>query len=466
MALWLHWFSVIRLLRPACARTRTFLWLTLCLAGMCIRPDTLGVTSIVRAFGLKATSYDRLLDFFHSPAVKVAHLTSLWVRIVMNIFPGILTVGGRLLIVGDGLKVPKSGRKMPAVKRLHQASDSNTKPEYITGHSCQAVAVLARALQSVFAVPLASRIHEGVVFSNRDSKTLLDKMLMLVDCLGLPPFYFIADAYYSARKVMAGLLRKDNHLVSQVRITAVAYLPADAPSGKRRKGRPKQYGEKIPLKTFFDCPDAMHAAESPVYGERGVRIWYRCADLLIKRLGIPVRFVAVIHPVRGRCILMCTDLSLPPLEIMRIYGLRFKIEVSFKQALRTVGSYAYHFWMKHMTPLRRSSGDQFLHRNSEVYRNAVRRKMNAYHRFIQIGLVAQGLLQYLSVSFPKMVWTSFGSWLRTIRPGIPPTEFVCSLALRNSFPDFLLSSPHDDTFAIFLRDRIDLKYAKGLKCAA
>jgi len=174
---------------------------------MCIRPDTLGVTSIVRAFGLKAASYDRLLDFFHSPAVKVAHLTSLWVRIVMNIFQGILTVSGRLLIVGDGLKVPKSGRKMPAVKRLHQASDSNTKPEYITGHSCQAVAVLARALQSVFAVPLASRIHEGVVFSNRDSKTLLDKMLLLVDCLGLPPFYFIADAYYSARKIMAGLLQ-------------------------------------------------------------------------------------------------------------------------------------------------------------------------------------------------------------------------------------------------------------------
>lgn len=291
-------------------------------------------------------------------------------------------------------------------------------------------------------------------------------MMILVDCLGLPSFYFIADAYYSARKVMASLLVKDNHLISQVRINAVAYLPARTPLGKRKKGRPKLYGEKIRLRTLFDLPDTMHTSESPVYGEKGVQIRYRYADLLIKRLGILVRFVAVIHPTRGRCILMCTDLLLPAIEIIRLYGLRFKIEVSFKQTLRTIGSYAYHFWMRCMTPLRRSSGDQYLHRKSENYRNAVKRKVAAYHRFIQIGLIAQGLLQYLSISFSDLVWAKFGSWLRTIRPGVPPSEFVTSLALRNSFPKFLAGSLIDDTFTKFLRDRMDIKKAKALHLAA
>jgi len=47
----------------------------------------------------------------------------------------------------------------------------------------------------VFAVPLISRIHGGLVVSNRDTKTLLDKMIALIDSPGLDkPIYFIADA--------------------------------------------------------------------------------------------------------------------------------------------------------------------------------------------------------------------------------------------------------------------------------
>jgi DNA-binding beta-propeller fold protein YncE len=46
--------------------------------------------------------------------------------------------------------------------------------------------------------------------------------------------------------------------------------------------------------------------------------------------------------------------------------------------------------MKDMIPLRYHNGNQYLHRKSPDYRNRVKRKMRAYHAFIQAGVVAQG----------------------------------------------------------------------------
>jgi len=434
------------------------------LAAMTARGDLFGVTSFVRALGLKKTCYERILGFFHSTALDLDKLTRLWVTVIQKVQPGILRINGRRVIVGDGIKVPKSGKKMPAVKRLHQQSDSNTKPSYIMGHSCQAVAILAGTLNTTFAVPLAARIHEGVLFNNNDKRTLLDKMVLLINSLGLTdPFYFVADAYYTAGKVIRGLIDKGNHLVSRVKKNAVAYEQPAKPDGPKRRGRPRKYGAKISLRSMFGEPDTMQEAASPVYGEKAVTIKFRCQNLLWRPVGILVRFVAVIHPTRGMILLMCTDVNLAPVEIIRIYSLRFKIELSFKQALRVIGTYGYHFWMSTMTPVGRVSGNQHLHKKSQNYRDAVRRKIGAYHCHIQLGIIAQGLLQYLSSSFPDKVWSSFGSWIRTIRPGICPSEQVTAIAMRNSLPAFLADSSGNTDLADFLRERIDINRAEGLR---
>jgi hypothetical protein len=455
MTLWLHWWDAIWLLRPVFARVRSFLWFVTAVAGLTVRTDLLGVSSIVRVLALKPLLYDRLLDHFHSTAVKADALVALWTRVVLKLFPAALRVNGRLVLVGDGIKAAKRGRKMPAVKLLHQQSDSNSKPEYIMGHSLQALSILMPAGDSVLAVPLAMRIHEGLIWSNRDKRTLLDKMLALIGILEIGQlFYFVADAYYASGKIINGLLDQNQHLVTRMRANAVAFRPVVA-RGPRRPGRPKKYGKKISLKSLFSDKAALQTMPSPVYGEKDLTLQYRVCDLLWRPAGRIVRFVLVIHPTRGRCLLMCTDTELRAADIVRLYGLRFKIEHTFKQAVNHIGTLAYHFWMQKMKPLRRRNGNQHLHRETLDYRDLVKRKLNAYHLFIQAGLIAQGLLQYLAAAFPQIVWQSFGSWLRTIRPGIPPSELVVATALRQRLPEFLLNSPKDNLFTKFILDRQD-----------
>ncbi len=157
--LWLAWLRALQPLRSACSRTTTFLWLVLVLAALCLRPDLAGVTSLVRSLGLSDASYYCLLHFFHSPALDLERLTLLWRQTLEHLFRRCLVqVNGRPVVLVDGLKRPKEGRKMPAVKSLHQESRCNAKASFIMGHSLQAVALLVQAAGICLAVPVAARI--------------------------------------------------------------------------------------------------------------------------------------------------------------------------------------------------------------------------------------------------------------------------------------------------------------------
>ena len=252
MQLWLLWWNAICLLRPGCTHWRTFIWFSVIVAGMTIRTELLGVTSLVRALGLHQSFYDNLLDNFHSSGIKLDALTALWAQLVLKLFPAVLRVNGRLVLVGDGITVAKQGKKMPAVKLLHQESESNTKAEYIMGHSFQAVSILTQAGKSVLAVPLAIRIHEGLVFSNRCKRTLLDKMISLLAIVAIDePYYLLADAYYASGKVIKGL-SEDNHLITRASSNAVAYQPF-IKAGKKSRGRPRTYADKVSSHSLVTC---------------------------------------------------------------------------------------------------------------------------------------------------------------------------------------------------------------------
>ena len=66
-----------------------------------------GVTSLIRAVGLKEVFYDRLLDLFHSKAVLVDSLAALWCRLILTVLPAPLVpkITERPILKNDRRKI-------------------------------------------------------------------------------------------------------------------------------------------------------------------------------------------------------------------------------------------------------------------------------------------------------------------------------------------------------------------------
>jgi hypothetical protein len=453
MTLWTELLNILGELRVAFSRNQTFLWFCTVVIGFCTRVDNAGVTSFIRGLQLHERCYGSLLEFFQSRAVDLEKLTATWVKIVLRRFP-LVKIKGFGVVLVDGIKVGKEGRKMPGVKSLHQESQSNTKPEFIMGHFIQQASILVGTPTTALAVPLIARIHDGLVRSNRDSKTVIDRLLgMLAKANITEQYYLVADAYYAAGSIVQHLQGCGNHFIVRVRSSSVGYVPAE-PTQQKSRGRPRLYGSKVWFKRLFADRKDFVTAMSTAYKEQNQEIQYLVKDLFWRPAKRLMRFVLVDHPSRGKIILMCSDLNLEPLEILRAYSLRFKIEVGFKSAVHSVGAFLYHFWSAKMTKITRGSGNQYLHRESAEYRERMMAKMDSYNLFIQTGLIAQGILQHLSLTQTKLVWRKFGSWLRTIRPNVAPSEAVVKIALKNTYLHFLSSTQIVHEVQKFLRERV------------
>jgi len=454
MKLWNTWYHLVKPLQHCCSRKHTFYWLITIIIGFTIKFDFLGITSIARGVGLLPNYYTCMLNFFSSSAIDLNRLLMLWIQLIFEKFNGIVTLNGRYLIIADGIKVAKEGRKMPGVKWLHQESESNSKAEYIMGHSLQAVAVVVKGVFNYFAVPITAKIHEGVCFEADDNRTLLDKIFMLLMELNLPgTFYFIADKYYCSGRLMKQLVNKGIHMITMMKKNAVAYYPVT--EEKKERGRPKKYGSRVKLFDLFDSNMVFTKATMP--GNNQLTIEYGVVKLLWRPLGDFAQFVLVKHPIRGHSIAMSTDLTLEALDIIFSYSLRFKIEVLFKQAIHTIGTFMYRFWLKAMQPIKRESSDQQLQMASTLFKEKVKKKLNAYHLFIQLGLIAQGLLQYLSIYHYRSVWRSFGTWLRTIRDTTLPSEKVVAMSLSRTYIQFLADESKATNFKKFIKKRIAIE---------
>jgi hypothetical protein len=420
--------------RPYFARRATFHWCVIMIVGFYCCAEYEGLTSVLRWLSLRPSCYECLTHFFYATSWSLDTLMPAWITWVPTMCP-VLAFHGRPLLIGDGIKVAKEGRKMPAVKALHQDSGNNSKKATIWGHHYGVVGVATGTLKKIFCTPLRAELHEGVDLwrpsegLNGDPPTVVTRMARLLlatahqmDC----PCYAVLDAYFAVGptfRILSECLTEDGrplvHLITRAKKSTVAYVVPEQEDKRFRDA------DKVKLKALFERADAVefHTAELTLYG-KATTISYACLDLLWKPVDGLLRFMLVEHNGR-RFILMSSDLTLPPLTMLELYSLRTKIEVMFDVLKNLLGGLRYHFWTRSQPKLsRKKDWIPDVAGLPDAATAHICASLTAAERFVNLALIAVGMLQTLALTIPTQIWQRYRGWLRTYSSEVPSERVV------------------------------------------
>ena len=344
---------------------------------------------------------------------------------------------------------------MPGVKRLHQESENSGKAPWIVGHHFGIVGMLVGNKEKAFCIPLAAELHEGAVALRQLQQkqpptvvgvekitvvTLMGNLLKTVAKQLAEPCVAVLDAYFAVgptfliAKTLCGREgQRLLHIITRAKDNVVAYEAR--PVAYSGRGRPRKYGRKIRLETLFSRAEDFAPMQVCIYGELKT-VSVLCLDLLWRPIQENLRFVLV-KDGTATFILMCSDLTMAPEEIIKLYATRFKIEVTFKMLKHIIGGLRYHFWT---TAWRDPKGkslavDQLsdmLDRSKRLIADA----MNAIEAFVGIAMIATGLLQMLALEHAEKIRSLHRWWMRTYSSEIPSEEMVKTVIQHEFYHNF------------------------------
>lgn len=137
------------------SRKAAFHWFVTITIGLMLCSDKLGITSIIRDLALSPGCYDSMLYFFRSSSWSLDDIRTHWFSAVRKYAP-LYQEENLHILVGDGVKQSKEGRRMSGVKKLFQESENSAKPEYIHGHMFGGLGILAGNGHSWTCIPTSS----------------------------------------------------------------------------------------------------------------------------------------------------------------------------------------------------------------------------------------------------------------------------------------------------------------------
>lgn len=254
------------------------------------------------------------------------------------------------------------------------------------------------------------------------------------------PCLLLLDAYFAVGPVFEVLKRAVNlsgqplvHVVTRAKNNVVAY--GDPTAKDSGRGRPCKYGQKHKLTSLFDSQATFFEQTTiDLYG-CSQTVSFLCLDLIWKPVREKVRFVLVVDGTE-HFILMCSDLTLSALDIIRAYSYRFKIEVSFKMLKHLMGAFFYRFWTSAWPRIGKKTVSDLSQITDHRRQSLILQATNAIEAFANFGCIATGILQIIALSSHQTIWKKYAGWLRTVTSTIPSEEVVKSVVQQEYYHNF------------------------------
>lgn len=445
---------LLRTFRTAFPRSATFAWFVVAIFGFIVRLDHHGVSSSIRWLRLLPGTYEGFLAFFRSGALKIDKMVTHWLKLVMR--QGVArTRAGAYILIGDGIKIAKEAKFMPGVKKLHQESENSSKAPWIFGHHFGVVGMLIANKDKAFCVPVMAELHEGAealrqlqgkdLDKEDDEKiTVVSLMANLIKdvagklqgpCVAVLDAYFaVGPAFAIAKTLLDSKGERLLHIVTRAKSNIVAR--EERPQAYSGRGRPCQYGKQIKLdELFMTRVDDFSTIIVNTYGETK-RLGILCLDLVWQPIQEKLRFVLV-KDGTSTFILICSDLNMSPEEIVELYACRFKIEVTFKMIKHIIGGLYYHFWTTAWPEnVAKALTVADLEHTNDRSKKLIAGAMNAIEGFVNMALIATGLLQILALQHAERILHLHQWWMRTYPRDVPSEEMVKTVIQHEFYHNF------------------------------
>lgn len=272
------------------------------------------------------------------------------------------------LVIDDTLTL-RASKKAPGSQMHHQHGNKPNLASFVRGQCWVSLAMIARRTDKTpVALPLLTRLIPSAGNTGKlvAANTLIRSVYRLFSGLKVR---VLVDSWYMRRIFIESMQRRGFEVIGQTRIDTRLYdVPPPRKPGQR--GRTRKYGRKYTPKRIAQLKRTV--VTLPLYGKQQV-VRYR--SKLVKARFLKGRLVRAVwcefQSDRGRwkstCLLLSTDTTLTPEQVIESYALRWSIESMFHQLKQTWGM-----------------------------KEAWQQTRQTLHRWVHITMVGFGLVQLLS----------------------------------------------------------------------